>query len=566
MANDPNMAEAISDVYSDCEKAARSEAREFEEGRLDKDDAPSESDAEILARWAKYKRNVQTYVPTRTMQLLHASEHKLRIIHGPVGSGKSYGVTMDVPLRCASQSPCADGVIRNRALFARNIYQQLKQTTFEVWMRLFPSTRIALSSPIQGSLDLKLGNRKMVIDLIGLGTDTQSAEATLRSNGFSIARVEELQYISYRMFCLIQERLGRYPDIPMAPSGCQVAGYFKNLGLSADTNMPVEGSWLWDRAQNVRDPRELYLFQPPAMFRTWNTVTKTWDYEENRGQRPGIHAAENVEHLLEGWDYYWTQIRVKSDDDIRRNVLNEYGHILSGTPVYPEFSKEKHVCAKGVPLPPRGARIYCGMDLGRHPRAVFAYNDLKNGGVRVFRILSKDCGVQMFAETVMRPNLMSWGISPHMVSIIPDPAGENKGEQVEATSVEILRTAGFDVAMPVLKNNDPFTRMETVRQALTRTAMDGDPYLTIDPSCEELIRALAGGYTYATIKTANGQERVSDKPDKGPYSHIGNALEYLLVGMKYGRRETTIHGGESTQGFSDWFKSASNGRSSDMFC
>ena len=40
MPNDPDMAEAISDVYSDCEKAARAEAREFEEGRLDKDDAP----------------------------------------------------------------------------------------------------------------------------------------------------------------------------------------------------------------------------------------------------------------------------------------------------------------------------------------------------------------------------------------------------------------------------------------------------------------------------------------------------------------------------------------------
>lgn len=566
MANDPDMAEAISDIYSDCEKRAESEAADFAAGRLASDDPPTKDDADLLKRWRTYKANERVYVPSRSMELFHMSEHKLRIIHGPVGSGKSYGVTMDVPMRCARQSPCEDGVIRNRALFARNIYQQLKQTTFDMWMKAFPTTKIALSSPIQGSLRLKLGNRSMLIELIGLGTDTQSAEATLRSNGFSIARVEEVQYISYRMLCLMQERLGRYPDMLMAPEGKKVEGYFKNLGLSGDTNMPVEGSWLYERAQVIKDPDEYYLFQPPAMFRTWNPVTKRWIYEENRGQRAGVDAAENVENLLEGWEYYWTQIRVKTDDDIRRNVLNEYGHILSGTPVYPEFSKTLHVPATGVPLPPRGVRIYCGMDLGRNPRAVFAYHDTRNGGVRVFRILSKDCGVKMFAETVMRPNLMMWGISPATVTVIPDPAGENRGEQIEATSVEILRAAGFDVAMPVLKNNDPFTRVETVKQALTSNARDGDPYVTFDPSCEELIRSLAGGHTYATIKTGNGQEHVSEKPGKGPYSHVANALEYLLVGMKYGRREDRVFGGAGASAFAERLAAAMDGRDMGLRC
>lgn len=568
MANDPDMKQAIEDTYSDCARKAASEAAAFADGMT-----PGKTDAELMAAWAEWAKageNRKVYEPLRTMRLLHMSQHGLRVIQGPVSSGKSYGCHYDIPLRCATQPPCSDGVIRNRALFARNNYQQLKQTTFDMWMRLFPTTQIALSSPIQGKLTMKLGNRLSEILLLGIPMEMQSAEATLRSNAFSIARVEEVQYISYYMMTVMQERLGRYPDVDMAPAGFRKSGYFKNLGLTGDTNAPVEGSWLHQRAQVIKPDDELYLFQPPAMFRTWNPARKEWVYEENRGQRwesHGIPAAENIEHINEGWDYYWRLIRTKGDDDIRRNILNEYGHVLSGTPVFPEFSKTRHVPAAGIAMPHRGTRLFCGMDLGRTPRAVFGYYDPKNGGVRIPLILAKDCGVQMFAETVMRPQLAMRGVHPSQVTIFPDPAGENLGGQVEATDVQILRACGFDVTMPVLKNNDPFTRTETVRQALMRMTADGDPYLLIDPGAEELIRAMAGGYTYANIRSGNGTERVSDKPDKNsPYSHIADALQYLLVGLKYGGRDDRAFGGMSSSAFAEKFAAAQDGRDRGLFC
>lgn len=721
MANAPDMKEAIEDTYSDCAKQARREAADFGEGL--KPDANDVALLDSWKEWAKTRTNTEAYVATRTLQLLHMSQHKLRVIQGPVGclscdtevlteggwtridrwngekimqadvwsgttwfvdpdhyfrapctdkmlkitdgngcsmvvtknhripfsfgwpsgksgrgvmealefaesglgtfkpvriptpggkghelvdaaieevdapdgmqycftvptsffvarhngfvfitgnSGKSHGCEMDIVMRCATQAPCADGHIRNRCLMARGTYQELKQTTFDMWMSLFPSTQIALSSPIHGRLEMHLGNRKSIIDLLGFGMDMQSVESKLRSNDFSIAFANECQYIDYPVIEIIFERLGRYPRSKMAPAGVKSNGYFKNLGLTCDTNAPVEGSWLYERAQVIKSPDELFLFQPPAMFRTWNATAKRWEYEENRGQRyesHGIPRAENIENLNEGWDYYWQRVRTGGEDYIRRNVLNQYGHVLSGTPVYPEFRKDRHVLETGVGMPPSGSRLFCGMDLGRTPRAVFGYY-AQNGGVRIPLILAKDCGVQMFAETVMRPALAARGISPRMVTVFPDPAGENKGEQVEATSVEILRAAGFDVAMPVLKNNDPFTRMETVRQALTRSALDGDPYLLLDPTAEELIRALAGGYTYAVIRQGGGQSRTSDRPDKGPYSHVANALEYLLVGLKYGRREDTVFGGMPASGglYAERFTAASQSHDRGMFC
>jgi hypothetical protein len=568
MSNDPNMAEAISDIYSDCEKQATAEAKDFLDGR-----EPVKTDEELKAEWATWassKKNTKVYIPSRTMQLLHMSKHTLRVIQGNVGSGKSHGCEMDIPLRCATQSVCADGNIHNRCLMARGTYQELKQTTFNMWMHLFPTTQIALSSPIQGNLTMRLGNRLSIIELIGFGMDMASIEAKLRSNDFSIAFVNEAQYVGYPVIEIIQERLGRYPYSNMAPIGMQIDGYFKNLGLTADTNAPVEGGWLYERAQVVKNTAdEFFVFQPPAMFRTWNPAYKRWDYEENRGQRlasHGISAAENVENLNEGWEYYWKLIRTHGDDYIRRNVLNEYGHVLSGTPVFPEFTKDRHVIQAGVPMPPKGTNLFCGMDLGRTPRAVFGYYG-KNGGVRIPLILAKDCGVQMFAETVMRPSLAARGIHPGQVTIFPDPAGENLGGQVEATDVQILRACGFNVSMPVLKNNDPFTRTETVRQALTRSAIDGDPYIAIDPACEELIRAMAGGYTYAVVRQAGGQSRTSDKPDKNsPYSHVADAFQYLMVGLKYGAREDRAFGGQRAGNFAERFAEASDGRDRGLFC
>ena len=566
MSADINGAELIEDTYSDCEKQATQEAKDFIDGR-----EPVKTDDELKAEWAEWaksKKNAKVYIPLRTMNLLHMSEHAMRVTIGPVGSGKSHGSHYDFPLRCATQSPCSDGNIRNMALFARGTYQQLKQTTFGMWMRLFPTTKIALSSPISGELKMKLGNRLSIINIIGVPMDMTGVEATLRSNPLSIARVEEIQYIDYSAITIIRERLGRYPDVDMAPLGFQQPGYFKDLGLTGDTNMPVEGSWLHKRATETKEPDELYLFQPPAMFRTWNTETKNWDYEENRGQRlatHGIHAAENVEHLNKGWQYYRDMLSFKDEDDIRRNVLNEYGHVLSGTPVFSEFRKDRHVAIRGVPMPPRGVGLFCGMDLGRTQRAVFGYYG-KTGGLLVPMILSKDgLGTEMFATTIMRPALAARGISPSQVTIFPDPAGENFGGQVEATDVEILRACGFNVTMPVLKNNDPQTRVETVKQALTRTTSDGDSYVQIDPAAEELIRALAGGYTYAHTKM-NGVQRVSDKPGKGPYSHIADAFQYLLVGLKYGAREDRAFGGQRAGGFAERFAAASDGRDRGLFC
>jgi hypothetical protein len=58
---------------------------------------------------------------------------------------------------------------------------------------------------------------------------------------------------------------------------------------------------------------------------------------------------------------------------------------------------------------------------------------------------------------------------------------------------------------------------------------DGGPGLLIDPSCTVLARGLEGGFAYKRVRTAHG-EMFEDKPDKGRFSHVCEALEYMLYG------------------------------------
>ena len=479
------------------------------------------------------------YRQTPSMAVLHRSDALLRLMRGPVGSGKSHGCLMDIAMRCARQSPCRDGIVRNRALFARGTYQELKETTFDLWMNLFPRTEISLSPPIHGVLRQRFRgvDGKSVegeLQLLGCGMDQPKAESHVRSNPFSIGYLEEVQYIVFRMVMYIAERLGRFPLRNMAPERAG-PGYFKNLGLTMNTNSSVDGDDYCKFERESDGVNRMTVVQPPAMFSEWDEDLDGWRYIPNVGQRKGVWPAENVENLNERWEYYFKLVRNGDEDYIRRNVLNLFGTRLNGLPVFPEFSRSWHVPENGVKPPPPKSRVFGGMDMGRTPRVLLMYVN-EHGQMCVWKLLSRNgMGAELFVNTVLRPAVMAAGLNPGDVVIYGDPAGKGKDQLTEKTYLQILREAGFDAQAPVLTNNSPRVRVETVKQVLTRTTTNGRPMVVIDNGCDELIRGLVGGYIYARSRGAGGKFIDSDLPDKRcQYSHVCDAFQYLTVGMKYG--------------------------------
>jgi hypothetical protein len=64
--------------------------------------------------------------------------------------------------------------------------------------------------------------------------------------------------------------------------------------------------------------------------------------------------------------------------------------------------------------------------------------------------------------------------------------------------------------------------------------VDGNPGFLIDPRCKELIKGFEGGYAYRRIQVSG--ERYDDKPEKNRFSHIHDALQYLMLGAGEGRQ------------------------------
>jgi hypothetical protein len=63
--------------------------------------------------------------------------------------------------------------------------------------------------------------------------------------------------------------------------------------------------------------------------------------------------------------------------------------------------------------------------------------------------------------------------------------------------------------------------------------VEGKPAFILDRRCSMLIKGFEGGYAYKRMEVSG--ERYADKPDKNMFSHIHDALQYLMLGAGEGR-------------------------------
>lgn len=105
------------------------------------------------------------FVTPPTIGRFMLDESFVRLIMGPVGSGKSAGCFMELLRRARLQEPDNKGVRRTRMAIIRNTLQQLKQTCLaDIEMWLNPICRYKVSdSTIQVRFPLADGDRKSVV-------------------------------------------------------------------------------------------------------------------------------------------------------------------------------------------------------------------------------------------------------------------------------------------------------------------------------------------------------------------------------------------------------------------
>jgi hypothetical protein len=411
-----------------------------------------------------------------------------RGLMGPFGSGKSTACIMEIIRRAKQQRIGSDGKRHSRWAIIRNTYPELKTTTIKSWHQWIPphigrwvDTGPPMHHIQEGELDL---------EVIFLALDRPDDISKLLSMELTGAWLNEAREIPKAVLDGLTGRVGRFPSVLMGGTSWS--------GIIADTNPPDNDHWWYKLAEDVH-PEGWRFFRQPG----------------------GLDAnAENVENLPP--NYYQRQIAGKDEDWIKVYVNADYGFVRDGKPIYPEFRDSVHVREFDIV---HGWPMYIGIDFGLTPAAVFGQKSPMGQWRWHSELVTEDMGAKRFAE-LLRGAMHERYAGMTFASITGDPAGEGRAQTDETTPFQILRAAGV-MANPA-PTNDYMKRRESVASCLSRL-IDGEPGLIVHPQCKTLRKGMAGGYNYKRLQVT-GEERYRDVPDKGMYSHVCEAGQYMLVG------------------------------------
>lgn len=459
------------------------------------------------------------------------SDAFVRGIRGPVGSGKSTLCCAEIMRRASQQRPSADGIRRTRWVVVRNTQPELRTTTIKTWVQTFPEHRwgrFRWSSPFthhikKGDIDL---------EVIFLALDNPDDVKKLLSLEVTGGWANEARELPKAIIDGLTMRCGRYPPVTDGSGG---ASWY---GAIMDTNAPDVDHWWPILSGEAPIPdyipyEERLLLQKPD---NWEFFTQPAGMIETvvNGELRGYEvnpAAENVGNLVDG--YYRNMVGGKTRSWIDIYVMNRLGHEQDGKPIYQTFASGVHVSHETLPFDPL-LPMFVGLDFGLSPAAVFAQRTI-DGQIRILReLVGTDMGIARFGR-LMTETLVGWYDRSRWrdkVSVFGDPAGDQRAQTDEMTPFRIL--AGLGLAASPASTNDFTVRVETVNRIFSELVVGGRPRILIDPGCSMLLRACEGGYRFRKLKVG-GEPRYEERPDKNRFSHVAEALQYLVLGLGEGR-------------------------------
>jgi hypothetical protein len=434
-----------------------------------------------------------SYTPTPTVTRFMQSDRKMRVIMGPVGSGKSVACCFEIIRRASQQKPNANGIRKTRCAVVRETVRQLSDTTIKTFLDWFPPGVCGHFMRTTKTYFFKVGDVECEIMFRAL--DDADDVANLNSLELTFAWFNECRDIHPDIVDAMSKRVGRFPSAKDGGATWH--------GMWADTNPPTMDTWWFYQMEKI-DPKDGV-----------SPNNNGWDvFKQPSGRSP---YAENIENLPEG--YYDTQGR--SEEYVRVFIDGEYGLSLAGTPVFKYFRPDYHMAKMPLKAITNGTRpIIVGMDLGLTPAAVIGQQDPRGRALVLAEAVSYDMGIQRFMRTVLKP-LLYEKFAGAPIIIVVDPAGTQRAQTDERSAVDIIKAEGFRV-MPARTNNIT-PRIAAVDDYLMRQ-VDGDPGFLMDPSCIRLKAALMGGYRFK--KNGDGLEKSGDA---GKHSHIGDAISYLMM-------------------------------------
>jgi hypothetical protein len=440
-----------------------------------------------------------------TLAQFHRQRYQdlVRVLVGPLGSGKTFAAIMEVLAMCHEQTPDKQHRRRSRWCIARNTMPDLMSATIpdvrSIVDRINPDGW-RMQAPLSWKHEYRRSDGTTVhIELLFRSFDGPQDVKAARGMQLSGVWVDELAEFHKENLDILIGRVKRYPAKAEVPKA--------QWGVIGTSNACARDHWLAEAAMGLKQDGWWIGVQPGGVIRKGNT------WEEN------THA-ENIRNLPDG--YYRDQCVNKKESWIRQNLANEFVVHTDGRPVHPDFNEQLHVAP--VAATP-GIPIYVGIDFGRTPAAVILQRQVHGNWYVVRELVTQNMGADQFGKILRR--LLNEEFSGYTIAeVTGDPAGSQMAQTRDETPFDLLAANGID-ALPA-HSNDFEERVATLDNQLTQL-ITGQPALLIDPECTTLIRGLAGEYQFRRLQVV-GREEFRDKPDKGPTSHVVEALHYGLMG------------------------------------
>ena len=517
-----------------------------------------------MALWVPH----YTMANARTLSAFMRDRTLLRIVVGPIGSGKSTACClMGYMHACEQEVSPTDDYRRFKLSVIRNTMPELRKTTLSTWRSVFDER---YCGPVHDTTPVQ--------HLIRLEPQTRGAHRTpgllFMSEFFSLDRPQDIRaLLSYEPTALwfneIREapedlvhaaidRCGRYPS--MAQGGVPATWQ----GVFGDTNAPDEDHWIADMDRD-RPPNVRIFHQPPGVLemepsdqpgrfvskagrvltvpasRVASSADKFWAVNpdaENLVNLPVVKQIDPAGDPRGLGSYYLRSIGSKSANWIRSYYQGKYAFVADGKPVIEEFNADVHVVDNIQPL--ANVPITGGLDVGGGtlaPAAIFGQRHPRGIYLVLAEVSLYSAGLKRFSEELLRVLAQPRFTSCTLGTLKGDPAGAKRDEIFEDVVFHYLQGRGIPVV--AARTNDIQTRIEAIRAPFTRM-VDGKPGILIDRSCKRLIKGLSGAWKYRKVAVP-GQVRYVDKPDKGPYSHVCDSLGYWV--LEEGEYQTLVHAG-----------------------
>lgn len=467
----------------------------------------------------------KSYRPVTTLDMFHMHPGQIRGIVGPVGSGKTTGATWEVcrylPLYLARDW----GYKKSKWVIVRNTYDELIDTTQATVFDWFAwgdykvqRKRYTLEHEEEGGFEVELLFRSC--DRIQDLKKFKSLEVT----GYWIDESIEVAGAIKR---ILKTRIGRYPAAKVAE-----AWYEEKFG-----SIPNE---LYKRIAGgkkvFKTPRfGLETTNPPDVehetyheFKWQTDVPGPTPEQEPLKNHFGFWQPprENEPNLRAG--YYDDLIADYKDhpDWLSMYVEGKPGVIVIGKLVYNNFKRAHHI-AKG-PLIWSGIPLYRGWDNSGNIPAAVVVGVPSSNQVHLFKEFCHDKFniVQFTKYVVGECNKLFPGAE---WTDWADPAGEQKFSTKDGgwTSNKLLMEGeGVDAQA---SEQNPTARYNAVDDQLM--IIDG---FLMDPSCVRCTNGFMGGYHYAEVGAGTGIYQ--DTPVKNRFSHVQDALQYVLVRLVGNRK------------------------------